>query len=242
MWRRTARTSARRAGAEDGLLRTNRIEDGSNVLHLGFKRRPGPRYCRSSGASLVKENQPRERREPRREVAEQREEVPGEDHADHEGNEYEISRTVADDVVGKRGIPALRVANIRRVHIGSLSLGRRFGKCIAALPNRGWPPVTRPPTEAQGPRRCRRALSELIDEDRGLPSVGPTVRDRRNQPGSHSDLSTRLGNVASLHDHRHDRSSLEGTAAKPRDPRRSCPWTRRAQPAARAGRMPGAVR
>ena len=111
---------------DHSLLRTDRVEHSANVLHLSFERWPRPWSIRRSDAALVQEDQPRERGEPRSEVAEYREEVPREDHADHERNE--ISRAISDDVVRNR-IPALRVPNFGRLHIASLSLGRRFGKC-----------------------------------------------------------------------------------------------------------------
>jgi len=80
------------AGAEEHrLIRTDRIEYRANVLHVRLERGPRPWPVGCADAPPVEENQAREGGQPLAEVAEQWQQLPSEDRADHEGRPDQVS-------------------------------------------------------------------------------------------------------------------------------------------------------
>jgi hypothetical protein len=105
------------------LLGANSIKNGASVLHVRLKRRSRPRAIGRPEASPVEENQPREGSETITEAAEDRQQFPREDGADHERREEQVAWAIPYDEVRYGGIAALGVANVGLLHLVSLSLG-----------------------------------------------------------------------------------------------------------------------
>jgi hypothetical protein len=108
---------------ERRLLGADGVENRTHVLHLRLQSRRRPRAIRRSDPALVEQNQPGEWREAQAEVSKHRQ-VPSEDHADGEGNEHQVPRAFANNVVRDGHITAACVTDFRLLHAASLSVSR----------------------------------------------------------------------------------------------------------------------
>ena len=101
-------------------LRPDRVEDRAYVIHPGLKRGYARHAVREAGTALVEQDQAAERCEPPVERRQPRLLPAVLDVRDESGNEDEVERTVARDLIGDVDLTAPGIARLRSIHGHSL--------------------------------------------------------------------------------------------------------------------------
>ena len=101
------------AGAEEGgLFRAGGVHDGAEVVHAGLEAGEIAWSVAQACAALVEEDEAGELGQALAEVNENRL-LPGPDEVDHEGDEEDVDRAAADDLVGDGDVAAAGVVDVR---------------------------------------------------------------------------------------------------------------------------------